>query len=79
LVDLQIVGLLLVFLGFVLLLVAMVRDAGGSERGSVRGAGVLLIGPIPIVWGSNAKWATVAIMLAIVLVVLTFLLPILLG
>jgi len=33
-----------------------------------------MVGPIPIVFGSDAKWATIAIVLAIVLILLTVLL-----
>jgi len=36
----------------------------------VRGGGVVMIGPIPIIFGSDAKWASIAIGLAIVLVLL---------
>jgi uncharacterized protein (TIGR00304 family) len=35
----------------------------------VRGGGVIMIGPIPIIFGSDAKWTGVAIVLAIVLIV----------
>lgn len=40
-------------------------DGAGPK---VKGGGVVMIGPIPIIFGSDAKWATVAIILAIVLV-----------
>jgi uncharacterized protein (TIGR00304 family) len=68
--DLSLAGIALVLVGFGVVAVAMITSAG---KGEVKGAGVVLIGPIPIVFGSDAKWATVAIILAIVLVVLSLL------
>jgi len=49
---------------------------GTKGRGGVQGGGVVMIGPIPIIFGSDAKWASVAIALAIVLVVLVLLLSV---
>ena len=66
----------LVELGFALILIgfAVVASAillSGRKAGrEVKGGGVVLIGPIPIVFGSDAKWASIAIALAIVLLVL---------
>ncbi len=68
-VDLVTAGLLLVLAGLAAIVVSMLSDArkGGAE---VKGGGVVLIGPIPVIFGSDAKWASVAIALAVVLVVL---------
>lgn len=67
---LALAGVLLVLAGLGAVMVALLSQAKGSE---VKGGGVLLLGPIPIVFGSDAKWATVAILLAMVLMVLAFL------
>lgn len=53
--------------GLVVILFALVRP--GDGRTEVRGGGVVMIGPIPIIFGSDAKWASVAIVLAILLLV----------
>ena len=60
-------GILLVIVGFVIIAVSLLAN---SEHPEVKGAGVILIGPIPIVIGSDAKWASVAIALTIILIVL---------
>lgn len=39
----------------------------------MKGGGVVMIGPVPIIFGSDAKWASAAIGLAIVLILLYFL------
>jgi uncharacterized protein (TIGR00304 family) len=79
---------LLVFLGFILILVGTQLIILGfirtmerhsvEENGSypppgkprVRGGGVVLIGPIPIIVGSDYKYAAIAIILAIILMLI---------
>ena len=67
--DLMTAGLLLVVAGFAIVVVSMMSREGKSE---VRGGGVVMIGPIPIIFGSDAKWASVAVALAIVLILVYF-------
>ena len=65
--DLVTAGVLLVIAGFAVVAASMLsREEAG--RGEVKGGGVVMIGPIPIILGSDAKWASVAIVLAIVLI-----------
>jgi uncharacterized protein (TIGR00304 family) len=75
--DLVIVGIAVIFVGFLVVLLATVASGNPSEEGErrseVKGGGVILIGPIPIVFGSDAKWASIAIVLAIVLIVVAVL------
>jgi len=71
-VDIVGTGIALILVGFGIMLASAVFSRRGDSR--VRGGGVILVGPIPIVFGSDAKWATVAIILAIVLVVLSLIL-----
>jgi len=86
-------GVLMIFFGIVALVVAQFMDVGSlgdrktemAYKGAevmpekTRTAGVLLIGPIPIIWGSDdrsAMWATVAAMAVVVgmMIVLLFIL-----
>jgi len=72
-VDLILAGLVLVLAGLGVIAVSLLSE--GRRAGSeVKGGGVLMVGPIPIVFGSDSMWASVAIVLAIVLVLLTFML-----
>ena len=68
-VDLVLVGLLLVLTGFGVVVIAILSQ-GKKEGVEVKGGGVIMIGPIPIIFGSDMKWASVAIVLAIILIVL---------
>lgn len=73
------------FLGFILLFVAILlfmygfagnteyQDMNGTpikKKTSVKGGGVVLIGPIPIVFGSNWKIAVILMIIAIITIVL---------
>jgi uncharacterized protein (TIGR00304 family) len=81
--DLVLIGIGIIFVGFLVVLLATVASGKLSEEGErrteVKGGGVILIGPIPIVFGSDAKWASIAIALAIVLVVIALLSWVLVG
>jgi len=72
-VDLVLAGLVLVLAGFGVMVAAMLSQ-GRKEGSQVRGGGVVMIGPVPIIFGSDMKWASVAIVLAIILILLTVLL-----
>lgn len=69
--DVLTLGLVIIFMGFILIIVSIVLS-GVRRKGETefKGGGVVMIGPIPIIFGSDTKWATLAIVLAIVLVVL---------
>ena len=43
------------------------------EKTSVKGGGVILVGPIPIVFGSNWKIALVLMVVSIILIIVTYL------
>jgi uncharacterized protein (TIGR00304 family) len=72
-VDLVLAGFLLVLVGFGVMVAAMLSQ-GKREGSQVRGGGVVMIGPVPIIFGSDMKWASVAIVLAIILILLVVLL-----
>ena len=65
-------GLLLVVLGFILAFVAVILLAfrGRGTSGQSRSAGIVLIGPIPIVFGSDRESVKTLMILAIALIVI---------
>ena len=65
-------GFLLIILGFVLAVTAMLIMVLRSPRGSgsAKGAGLILIGPIPIVFGTDKQSVKIVMVLAIVLILL---------
>ena len=60
-------GIALVFLGVILSSIRRVREVDTK----VGGGGVVLIGPIPIVFGTSSKWVVVALVLVILLMLLS--------
>lgn len=68
--DVTLVGILLIIAGFAVLAFS-VLSASAKTNGEIRGAGVVMIGPMPIVFGSDAKWAGIVIGLVIVLMILS--------
>lgn len=81
--DLVLMGMVIILAGFLVVFLATAMSGGqsgdGERRTGVKGGGVVMIGPIPIVFGSDAKWAAVAIALAIVLMVIALLSGVLVG
>ncbi len=68
--DLTTAGLVLVLAGFGIIAVSLLSEAKKSGA-EIKGGGVVMIGPIPIIFGSDAKWASIAIVLAIVLLLIS--------
>lgn len=64
-------GLLLVLAGFVIGLIALLRPNAThtGSRGEKRGGGVIIIGFIPIVFGSDPRTTKVLLILSTILVV----------
>ena len=60
-------GIALIFIGFLLVFIGTLLSATGEAE--VEGGGVIMIGPIPIVFGTG-RGATMAMILAVVLMVL---------
>ena len=74
---LMMLGIILIMLGLFLLVFWVItrsvqEGAGfnGKENTNVKASGVIMIGPIPIVFGSDRRSALIAIILVIVLMLL---------
>jgi len=74
------VGLTLVLVGFAMAFVAVVllalRGARGG-KGKVKGGGVVIIGPIPIIFGTDKQSVKIILVLSIILVALLLVLTVL--
>ena len=68
--DATLLGLLLLLAGITLVALGSVASSKRGET-EVKGGAVVMIGPIPIVLGSDARWAGVAVILTIVLMLVT--------
>ena len=70
--GLTVIGLLVAFAAIILMIMS-----GKKTDGHVKGGGVLLIGPIPIIFGTDRESAKIVILLAIALTVMVTILMIL--
>jgi uncharacterized protein (TIGR00304 family) len=75
-VDLEILyplGIALIVVGVIVIaaviIFAFIR--GGKKGGSVRGAGVVMVGPIPIIFGTDKKAVKSVLALAVTLTIIT--------
>jgi len=70
--PLIILGLTLIILGFIIsfLAVLLMFIKAYPFRGKVRGGGLLMIGPIPIIFGTDKESAKILILLAVALMIL---------
>jgi uncharacterized protein (TIGR00304 family) len=72
-----IAGIAVVILGMLLIFVGTALQSSaktGEEKTQVKTGGVILIGPIPIIFGTDKGMIVTAVILAIVLMVLAYLL-----
>lgn len=71
--DLLTIGFVLIFLGVLFVILGAFASSLKAKDAEVRGGGVVLIGPFPIIFGSDPQAAKAVIILAIVLMIVAFL------
>ena len=65
------VGFALVFIGILILILATVLMTAKSQRkGKVKSAGIIVVGPVPIIFGSDKKSVKTILVLSVALTVL---------
>jgi len=65
------VGTLLIVAGIVVVVLAVILASSGKhEKAKMKGAGLVMIGPIPIIFGTDKKSVMVVVGLAIALMVI---------
>ena len=57
-----ITGLLITIIGIILIAISLIKMMG---KGKGESAGIVLIGPIPIVWGSSSRALILAVIMTI--------------
>lgn len=68
--TLYLLGFTLIFVGVIVLIAASILIAATRSRsGKTKTAGIVIIGPIPIVFGSDKKTVKTLMVLAIILVI----------
>jgi len=65
-----ILGVLLIFAGFI----HMTFSHSSKEQGKVEAGGVIMIGPIPIAFGTSSKALLYSMILAVILIIISIIL-----
>jgi len=63
------IGFLLIFIGIILIVASMIYEGFKRRNIKIEGGGVVFIGPIPIVFGTNEKMIYVSIAIAFMILI----------
>jgi len=65
---LGLIGIILVILGIIFILISLLY---GSREEKIDSLGVILIGPFPIVWGSNKKYLVISLAILLLIAIIS--------
>ncbi len=71
---LVIAGIIVIFVGIILILIGTALQSTSSKNEEIHTGGVILIGPIPIIFGNDRNLIISAMIFAVVIIVLWYLL-----
>jgi uncharacterized protein (TIGR00304 family) len=64
-------GIALVFVGVLIIIVTVILlSVSGAKKGKVKGGGAIIIGPVPIIFGTDEKSLKTILLLSLALTVL---------
>lgn len=63
-------GTILIFIGFILVFIAMVIWIILSSGEKVRGGGIIMIGPFPLIFGTDRESVKLLVLLVIILMII---------
>jgi uncharacterized protein (TIGR00304 family) len=64
-------GIALVFVGVLIIVVAVILlSISGAKKGKVKGGGAIIVGPVPIIFGTDEKSLKTILLLSLALTVL---------
>ena len=67
-----IAGIIAILMGFILVFVGTAMQASSTKTSDVKTGGVILIGPIPIIFGSDKGTIITAAVIAIIIMILAY-------
>jgi uncharacterized protein (TIGR00304 family) len=72
------VGIVLVVVGVLIIVTAIIlASIGTAKEGKVRGAGVIMIGPVPIIFGTDKQSVKTVLTLALALTIVVLIIVVL--
>jgi uncharacterized protein (TIGR00304 family) len=64
-------GIALIFVGVIVIVIAAVLlSVSGAEKGKVKGGGAIIIGPVPIIFGTDKQSLKTVLLLSLALTVM---------
>ena len=64
-------GIALIFVGVLIIVIAVILlSISGAKKGKVKGGGAIIIGPIPIIFGTDKKSLKTVLLLSLALTML---------
>ena len=76
LLGLSSVGFGFILLGIGLIILGMILSSSGTgQSGQIQGGGIILVGPVPIIFGTSTAMLLPLIIIAIIFMILMFVLP----
>jgi uncharacterized protein (TIGR00304 family) len=64
-------GFFLILAGIIVIVASIIlASKNGAKKGRVRGAGIIMIGPIPIIFGTDKKSVKTILTLALALIII---------
>ena len=64
-------GIALVFVGVLIIIVAVILlSVSGAKKGKVKGGGAIIVGPVPIIFGTDEKSLKTVLLLSLALTVM---------
>ncbi|HEX9260919.1 MAG TPA: DUF131 domain-containing protein [Candidatus Bathyarchaeia archaeon] len=68
---LYLAGLAVIFAGILIIIIAIIMlSVRSSGKGNVRGGGAIIIGPVPIIFGTDKKSLKTIVLLSLLLTIL---------
>jgi len=69
---LVIAGVAVIFIGMIMILAGTALQSTSSKNETVKTGGVILIGPIPIIFGTDKSFTIIAVIIGIILMIISY-------
>lgn len=63
-------GIALIFVGVLVIVAAVLISVFGGGKGKVRGGGAIIVGPVPIIFGTDQKSLKTVLLLSLALTIM---------
>ena len=68
--ELNQVGITLIFIGITIIFLGMILNILGEGKGKTKSGGVIIVGPFPIIWGTDSKIIKVISIISLIIIII---------